>query len=612
METIDATTVKQMRREHGHQFQLATQLQGLAGDLTKKSVGPAILDTLQGYELFRSEDGVTFNSIATTDTMTLMYSDNTVVNGTDYYYYVTANYIGATSGPSNVVMATPQASVFSFFDDFEAYTAGTQLVVQNPNDWTTWSGTPGTGEDPIVSDAFAFSGSNSVLIVQNNDLVKPFGELTSGAWEITFQVYIPNGLAGYFNTLSGFTPNPFEWGMECYFDVGGGGRVLGGSSTAITFAYAYDTWQEVKVIVDLDNDWAQFYFDGSMIHEWQWTLGASGGGSALQLDANDFFGATANDQMFFDDYNIELVTPREFFDDFEAYTAGTQLVVQNPVDWGTWSGTSGGADDPFVTDAQAYSGSNSVVIVQNNDLVKVFEAAPITSGQWKMSWYMYIPSGGAGYFNTMSEVLVEWAMQVYFNVGGTGTLDAGGASAATFSYAYDTWQLVEVIVDLENDLARFSLDGTIIYDWQYSLGTFGAGIQLQLDANNFFGATASDQMYFDDYYWRADTTNLVTGIGDGEIGIPQEYALYQNYPNPFNPTTTIKYDLKQTGDVSLKIYNILGQEVRTLVNTRQEAGYKSVVWDGLNHYGARVASGVYIYRIEAGDFVQSRKMILMK
>ena len=64
--------------------------------------------------------------------------------------------------------------------------------------------------------------------------------------------------------------------------------------------------------------------------------------------------------------------------------------------------------------------------------------------------------------------------------------------------------------------------------------------------------------------------------------------------------------------MTLKIYNILGQEVRTLVNTRQEAGYKSIVWDGLNNYGARVASGVYIYRIEAGDFVKAKKMILMK
>jgi flagellar hook assembly protein FlgD len=64
--------------------------------------------------------------------------------------------------------------------------------------------------------------------------------------------------------------------------------------------------------------------------------------------------------------------------------------------------------------------------------------------------------------------------------------------------------------------------------------------------------------------------------------------------------------------VTLKIYNMLGQEVRTLINARQEAGYKQVVWDGMNNFGAPVASGVYIYQIQAGSFVQAHKMILMK
>ncbi len=116
-----------------------------------------------------------------------------------------------------------------------------------------------------------------------------------------------------------------------------------------------------------------------------------------------------------------------------------------------------------------------------------------------------------------------------------------------------------------------------------------------------------------DFHMRAvigDTTTVgITGVGSQ---IPTEFSLYQNYPNPFNPTTTIKYGLKENTNVVLKIYNLLGQEVRTLVNARQEAGFKSVVWNGLNNYGNRVASGIYIYQIKAGDFVKARKMILMK
>ena len=103
------------------------------------------------------------------------------------------------------------------------------------------------------------------------------------------------------------------------------------------------------------------------------------------------------------------------------------------------------------------------------------------------------------------------------------------------------------------------------------------------------------------------------GIDDEqEEQLPTEFALYQNYPNPFNPSTTIKYALKENADVVLKIYNILGQEVRTLVNAKQTPGFKTVVWDGRDNNGLPVASGVYIYRIQANDFVRNMKMVLMK
>jgi hypothetical protein len=96
------------------------------------------------------------------------------------------------------------------------------------------------------------------------------------------------------------------------------------------------------------------------------------------------------------------------------------------------------------------------------------------------------------------------------------------------------------------------------------------------------------------------------------IAGPNSYALHQNYPNPFNPTTTIKYDLKAAGKVTLKVYNILGQEVRTLVNKNETAGFKSVVWNGKDNMGKAVSSGLYIYRIEAGQFVKSHKMMFIK
>jgi GH18 family chitinase len=94
-------------------------------------------------------------------------------------------------------------------------------------------------------------------------------------------------------------------------------------------------------------------------------------------------------------------------------------------------------------------------------------------------------------------------------------------------------------------------------------------------------------------------------VGDSQL--PKAYALSQNYPNPFNPSTTIKYDLPKDSRVSLKLFNIIGQEVLTLVNEEQKAGYKSVQWNANNF-----ASGVYFYRIQAGDFVASKKLLLLK
>lgn len=101
-----------------------------------------------------------------------------------------------------------------------------------------------------------------------------------------------------------------------------------------------------------------------------------------------------------------------------------------------------------------------------------------------------------------------------------------------------------------------------------------------------------------------------TFIPDGNI--PQNYSLHQNYPNPFNPATTIHYDLPKTSNVVLKVYDLIGQEVKTLVNDIQTAGEKSVVWDGRNSAGQRVSSGVYIYSLQARNEVHSRKMIFAR
>ena len=93
----------------------------------------------------------------------------------------------------------------------------------------------------------------------------------------------------------------------------------------------------------------------------------------------------------------------------------------------------------------------------------------------------------------------------------------------------------------------------------------------------------------------------------GGLDIPTSYALEQNYPNPFNPSTTINYQIPKDGLVSLKIYDALGREVKTLLNEYKSTGKHSVQFDA-----SHLASGVYFYSIHAGDFVDVKKMMLIK
>jgi hypothetical protein len=98
---------------------------------------------------------------------------------------------------------------------------------------------------------------------------------------------------------------------------------------------------------------------------------------------------------------------------------------------------------------------------------------------------------------------------------------------------------------------------------------------------------------------------------EGE-GVPVEFALHENYPNPFNPTTTLRFDLPEVSDVTLTIYNMLGQRVRTFNMNDTPAGYHSIKWNATNDYGEQVGAGVYLYQLQAKDFVKTRKMVLLK
>ena len=105
-------------------------------------------------------------------------------------------------------------------------------------------------------------------------------------------------------------------------------------------------------------------------------------------------------------------------------------------------------------------------------------------------------------------------------------------------------------------------------------------------------------------------TNSALGIDANTI--PTVYALHQNYPNPFNPTTHVKYALPETGNVQIMIYDLMGRKVRTLINSEQNAGFKTLQWNATNDRNELVSAGLYLYTIQAGEFRQTKKMVLLK
>jgi hypothetical protein len=114
-----------------------------------------------------------------------------------------------------------------------------------------------------------------------------------------------------------------------------------------------------------------------------------------------------------------------------------------------------------------------------------------------------------------------------------------------------------------------------------------------------------------------DSLTVISDIGTAVEGghggaLPYRFELSQNYPNPFNPSTTIEYSLSRRHKVSIDVFNIMGQKVRTLIDREQSAGAYTITWDGTTDTGNRAATGIYLYRFQAGDYVETKKMLLLK
>lgn len=236
-----------------------------------------------------------------------------------------------------------QTTLFS--DDFESYTAGLKLVQQAPGtDWTTMSNTPGNYEDPIVSNAYANSGVNSVKISQSKDLILQLNDKTAGRYLIKAFAKVTPGRAGSFSILQDFDTYNSIYGMDIYFLENGTGTVNAGGTNSGEFTYTPGNWVPINVIIDINDDFATLYINDNEVVSWIWSTGSAGCNALAKLDAINFYGmpsANAMAETYYDDVEIIEQLP---------ITIGPSNLTSTVNDTGiylTWDAPSSGTPDHY-------------------------------------------------------------------------------------------------------------------------------------------------------------------------------------------------------------------------------------------------------------------------
>ncbi len=268
-------------------------------------------------------------------------------------------------------------------------------------------------------------------------------------------------------------------------------------------------------------------------------------------------------------------------ENFDALTAGGLVAEQLGGMWTTWSGTS--ADDATVSDMYSNSPSNSFVVDAGSvDLVRKFDDVAIDAGQWLYSNYIYVPTGFSGYFNVQSDPApgVAWVVDLFFDDGGTGSF--GTSATSTFTYAQDTWILVEINFDLDADFAEVYFDGALmtVFAWD---GTIGGIDYYGYDVGGAPGAYYDDVCFDEGWVYTSVEEQMTTAT--------------QMYPNPATDKVNIVSDFNIE---SITVYNFAGQVVLT---------------EAVNNTTYRVNTsnfdtGIYLFQIETKEGRIAKRIII--
>ncbi|MDP7436671.1 MAG: FlgD immunoglobulin-like domain containing protein, partial [Candidatus Marinimicrobia bacterium] len=573
---------------------------------------------VNAYNVYRTIDGVSYDLITTVGSDVLTYTDEDVVNGTTYYYYVTADYSpdGTESGPSNVAEAIPvewielalssgtalsgttdtldifvnnesDVSVFHFIiqdtpdlieiidvlrtDRTISYQSLTYNELDGNMEISGSAGTlgPGSGavcrvvveaasQDPAILD-LAFLPSSSVQDANSNEMI---WTATGATFEVTVEtqhLLMPNAYAepNEMVTIPLVISNSQDvYGIQIFLvdDL----NYLSGIAVQSTNYHDFSDWTVEGNTVG--NEYRILMFNNSMNNP----LSAGTGHIAdiyLYIDAGAATGSTVQifmEEVFVVDVN-NIAMHAELYES-EVYI-GTPAAIY----------TIGDVDQSAQTFTIELENTEPVYVAQldlgdSPDGIEIIDVSAI------------------GRFNGIIEPT---------ELGGSYETEDGNALITAYDpslISTGSGEILEVSYDVKSNTG-FSGD---VISWIMDVSSGDAGwLSIPSSGTGFAILDAN--------------LSVVE-----EIEIPVKFALHPAYPNPFNPMTNIRYDLPQASYVDLRIFDLTGREVRTLARGFDLAGTKTVVWDAKDNQGQNVSAGVYVYRLEAAGFVQSQKLIYLK
>ncbi|MCL2435851.1 MAG: T9SS type A sorting domain-containing protein [Lentimicrobiaceae bacterium] len=419
-------------------------------------------------------------------------------------------------------------------DDFSDYTVGGKLAQQaqamGRDYWDTWENQPGTAEDGEIAEQPA--GNKVLFLNYGNDQILHLGKQTSGSWDLTFKIFIPTGKNGYFNVQANFTGSQSgSWACEIYFAATNQGPGTQGQGTikaaniTTPFTFQHETWLDVKINIDLDEDDATFYLGGNLVYNWVYSKGASGtqpGTSPRVIDAFNIFppSNTATSSFYIDDVVFAPAMSVIFETNFDELAAGAYVAQSYPTWFETWENNPGTSEDALIVTEQAQTPPHSAKCAWGTDLV--FMAGDRTSGEFTVDFDIYIPANGRAYFNLLQIFDrgnggqdSQWAVGVYWNVTATGmptgTNIRHNGINTPFTFSFNTWIPIHFYVNLDDDIASISINGEKKLEWQYSIDENGdAGVR-QLAAVDFYPPQSGSVYYIDNFRF--------AGSGDGGVAI---------------------------------------------------------------------------------------------